>query len=135
MDILKCSQLVIFSHSTILITFPIDVLQVFSSNSYEVRGGENRKWRSIFAFDRCVHQSMHKISLDERCKGIVVMLLLIDSRTIPVDFFHSVDHQPALGTGMRRTAKLQRMNPDKQQRQVDLNKGILSWLIVEISVF
>ena len=29
-------------------------MQVFSSNSYEVRGGENRKWRWIFAFDRCV---------------------------------------------------------------------------------
>ena len=28
--------------------------EVFSSNSYEVRGGENRKWRWIFAFDRCV---------------------------------------------------------------------------------
>ena len=32
-------------------------MQVFSSNSYEVRGGENRKWRWIFAFDRCVNQS------------------------------------------------------------------------------
>ena len=34
--------------------FTTEVLQVFSSNSYEVRGGENRKWRWIFAFDRCV---------------------------------------------------------------------------------
>ena len=54
MDILKSSQLVIFSHSTIFITFSTEVLQVLSSNSYKVRGGENRKWRWIFAFDRCV---------------------------------------------------------------------------------
>ena len=47
MDILKSSQLAIFSHSTIFITFSYRSLQVFSSNSYEVRGGENRKWRLI----------------------------------------------------------------------------------------
>ena len=34
--------------------YNIFLLKVFSSNSYEVRGGENRKWRWIFAFDRCV---------------------------------------------------------------------------------
>ena len=34
-------------------------MQFFSSNSYEVRGGENRKWRWIFAFDRCVDQLTH----------------------------------------------------------------------------
>ena len=50
MDILKSSQLVVL----FLQHFPTEVLQVFSSNSYEVRGGENRKWRWIFALDRCV---------------------------------------------------------------------------------
>ena len=55
MDILKSSQLVIFSHSTIFITFSYRSLAAFfSSNSYEVRGGENQKWRWIFAFERCV---------------------------------------------------------------------------------
>ena len=29
------------------------VLQVFFSNSCKVRGGKNRKWRWMFAFDRC----------------------------------------------------------------------------------
>ena len=47
MDILSDSELVFFSPSTIFITFSTEVLQVFSSNSYEVRGGENRKWRWI----------------------------------------------------------------------------------------
>ena len=63
MDILKSSQLVIFSHKTIFITFSYRSLVItFSYRSlvgfvfklYEVRGGENRKWRWIFAFDRCV---------------------------------------------------------------------------------
>ena len=52
MDILKSSQLVIFSHSTIFITFSYRSLAGFL---FKVRGGENRKWRWIFAFDRCVH--------------------------------------------------------------------------------
>ena len=51
MDILKSSQLVIFSHSTIFITFSYRSLAGFL---FKVRGGENRKWRWIFAFDRCV---------------------------------------------------------------------------------
>ena len=50
MDILKYSQHVIFSHCTIFITFSYRCL----AGSYEVRGGKNRKWRRIFAFDRCV---------------------------------------------------------------------------------
>ena len=54
MDILKSSQLVIFSHSTIFITFSYRSLVGFVFKLYEVRGGENRKWRWIFAFDRCV---------------------------------------------------------------------------------
>ena len=41
-DNLRDSQLVIFSLSTILITFPTKVLQVFSSNAFEIP-----------AFDRC----------------------------------------------------------------------------------
>ena len=66
MDILKSSQLVIFSHSTIFTTFPTEVLQVFSSNCYEVRGGENRKWRWIFAFDRCVGKVFYEV---DRCSS------------------------------------------------------------------
>ena len=50
MDLLRDSQLAICSLSTIFITFFYKVLQVFPSNSYEVRGSENRKWRWIFAF-------------------------------------------------------------------------------------
>ena len=58
MDILKSSQLVIFSHSTIFITFSYRSLAGFLFKLYEVRGGENRnKWRWIFAFDRCVGSS------------------------------------------------------------------------------
>ena len=53
MDILRYSHLVVFSPSTTLKTFPTKALQVFSSNPYEVPGGETRKWRWIFAFDRC----------------------------------------------------------------------------------
>ena len=48
MDILRDSQLVIFSPSTIFITFPTVVLQVFFSNSRKVWGGEN--WKRIWIF-------------------------------------------------------------------------------------
>ena len=61
MDILKSSQLVIFSHSTIFITFSYRSLAGFSSNSYEVRGDENRKWRWSFAFDRCVGKTQFEV--------------------------------------------------------------------------
>ena len=45
MDILRYSQLVIFSHITTFIKF---------SYKSKVRKGGNRKWRWISAFDRCV---------------------------------------------------------------------------------
>ena len=54
MDILRDSQLVIFSHGTTFITFSYKSLAVFLLNYCKVRGGENQKWRWIFAFDRCV---------------------------------------------------------------------------------
>ena len=56
MDILRDSQLVIFSHSTIFIKFSYKSLAGFLLNSCKVRGDEYRKWRWIFAFDRCVPQ-------------------------------------------------------------------------------
>ena len=54
MNILRDSQLVIFSPSTIFTTFSY---KSFSSNSRKVRGGENRKWHWMFAFDCCVIQT------------------------------------------------------------------------------
>ena len=55
MDILRHSQIVIFSHSTAFITFSCKSLAgVLFNDSCKVRGGENMKWRWIFAFDRCV---------------------------------------------------------------------------------
>ena len=46
MDILRDSQLVSLP-VLFLKHFSTKVLQVFSSNSYEIRGGKNRKWRWI----------------------------------------------------------------------------------------
>ena len=51
MEILKYSQLVIFSHSTFFYNV---FLQKSCRFSLQVRGCENRKWRWIFTFDRCV---------------------------------------------------------------------------------
>ena len=59
MNILRDSELVIFSHSTTLSHFPAKFSQVFFSNSCKVRRGKNRKWRWIFVFDRGVTYMPH----------------------------------------------------------------------------
>ena len=71
MDILKDSQLVNFSPSTVFIIFPTKVLQDFSSNSYKVSGGKNQKWCWIFPFDRRVGY---------------YSVLQIENESLPVDF-------------------------------------------------
>ena len=54
MDILKYSQLVIFSHSTIFITFSYKSLAGFLFKLLQSSSDENRKWRQSFAFECCV---------------------------------------------------------------------------------
>ena len=60
MDILKSSQLVIFSHSAIFITFSYRSLAGFLFKLLRSSRGENGKWRWIFAFDRCVGMNSYQ---------------------------------------------------------------------------
>ena len=53
----RASQLVIFSHSTIFITFSYRSLAGFLFKLLRSSRRRNRKWCWIFAFDRCVARS------------------------------------------------------------------------------
>ena len=108
MDILKSFQLVIFSHSTIFITFSYRSLAGFLFKLYEVRGGENRKWRWIFAFDRCVIiWSMAAILRDST---VVVVVVRTRPRAIPLAMItmrkstHGFPFVPHMSMGLRLAA-------------------------------
>ena len=48
------SQLVFWFTTACFITFPYKLRGHYASISCKIQGRENRKWRQIFAFDRCV---------------------------------------------------------------------------------
>ena len=104
MDILRDSQLVIFSQSTTFITVSNKSRTGFLC---EVRGGKNRKWRWIFAFDRCVKLS--------NMTNLFAPLLSEHSWLLGLDFYW-----------MKELGKLvERFNEDlAKQELVDQNSAV-----------